>query len=660
MALSLLPLVSAQETALQRHAMATNQVQRIAAGMSARCLDEVQSLHAWERIRGARRQELLEMLGLDPLPDRTPLHAQITGTLDRTRYRIETLVFQSLPGLYVTGNFYVPKGANGPLPTVLYLCGHAPHPLGAKHHYQDRAAWFAAHGFPCLILDTLEFGEVAGIHHGLHDLNMWHWLSLGYTPAGTEVWSAIRALDFLESRPEVDARRIGVTGISGGGSMTWYTSAVDERVAAAAPVCSTFTFGSQAEHWRAFGQCDCIYYHNLYEWDFPVVGALIAPRPLLILSGQRDPDFPPDGYHAVYQRAKRVYEFYSAGDRIRELDADVGHSDPPLFLREARQWMLRWLRGESAPLPAEEDLIPEESADDLACLDSLPKDAINYRIQEQLTHPVTVSAPSTLGAWGTRRHQLIGQLQEKVFRWFPTNDLPFETEILRRDWAWATRYAAYQEVSFQTEPGVRIRAQWLGCKRRSGEVPLVIYAKRAADSFSYIDLDELLPLLGRVDVLIVNPRLSETALSPAEYADVERSAAWVGRTIEAMQVWDLRRTVEWAVTEKKAGAGGITMFGKGTMGILGAYAALFDSRVTEIILAGAPASHWEGPPLLNVLRVTDIPEVLGALAPRRLVSLTRWGGGFEVTRAIYRLEGAQDRMAKAGSLPEAIRIWDDD
>src|SRR5439155_518737 len=114
----------------------------------------------------------------------------------------------------------------------------------------DRAIWFASHGFACLVLDTLEFGEVAGIHHGTHDLNMWHWLSLGYTPAGVEVWNAIRALDYLATRPEVDKQRIGLTGISGGGAMTWYTAAVDERIGAAAPVCSTFTFGSKATRRR--------------------------------------------------------------------------------------------------------------------------------------------------------------------------------------------------------------------------------------------------------------------------------------------------------------------------------------------------------------------------------------------------------------------------
>ena len=101
-----------------------------------------------------------------------------------------------------------------------------------------------------------------------------------------------------------------------------------------------------------------------------MVGALIAPRPLLIISGQKDSIFPPDGYHEVFQRSKKIYDLYAAAnsDRIREVDDNVGHSDPPLFLREARQWMHRWLKDESTPLPEETNSPPKETAEDLACL----------------------------------------------------------------------------------------------------------------------------------------------------------------------------------------------------------------------------------------------------------------------------------------------------
>ncbi len=432
LSLSAKPL-QAQENATHRHQMATNHLKRVVADVSARCLNDPGDLQDWQRRKPVLRGQLLEMLGLNPLPARTPLKPRITGALDRELYRIEKLVYQSSPGLYVTGNFYVPKNAPRPLPAVLYLCGHAPHPLGAKHHYQDRASWFASNGFACLILDTLEFGEVPGLHHGTHDLNMWHWLSLGYTPAGTEVWNAMRALDYLETRPEVDAQRIGVTGISGGGAITWYTTAVDERVRAAAPVCATFTYGSQAANWRASGQCDCIYFHNARGWDFPMVAALIAPRPLLMISGRKDLDFPPDGYHEVFRRSKKVYDLYAGGDSdlVREFDDDVDHSDPPQFLREARQWMRRWLQNESAPLALEAPARFQERAEDLACLDQLPPDAINYRIQNELTRPVSLKRPGSRKAWANRRTELLALLDDRVFGWFPKERIPFETRTGR-------------------------------------------------------------------------------------------------------------------------------------------------------------------------------------------------------------------------------------
>ncbi len=132
--------VPGQESAAGRQAAAPNQLKQVAPEISARCLEDIRSLEDWRRDRPELRRQLLDMLGLDPLPPRTPLQVNITGTLDRPLYRIEKVVFQSMPGLYVTGNFYVPTDAAQPLPTVLYLCGHAPHPLGAKVNYQDRAA----------------------------------------------------------------------------------------------------------------------------------------------------------------------------------------------------------------------------------------------------------------------------------------------------------------------------------------------------------------------------------------------------------------------------------------------------------------------------------------------------------------------------------------
>jgi cephalosporin-C deacetylase-like acetyl esterase len=651
--------LGAQENAAQRHQMATNHLKRVAAELPELDLSATQTRADWERQRPRLHRQLSDMLGLDPLPKRTPLRVKITGVLERPAFRIEKIVFQSSPGLYVTGNLYVPTHSSGPLPTILYLCGHAPHPLGAKVNYQDRAAWFAAHGFVCLILDTLEFGEVAGIHHGTHDLNMWHWLSLGYSPAGTEVWNAMRALDYLETRPEVDAQRIGVTGISGGGAITWYLAALDQRVQAAAPVCSTYTFGSQAADWRAAGQCDCIYFHNVYAWDFPMVAALIAPRPLLMISGRKDWDFPRAGYHEVFQQSKLVYDLYADGnsDRIREFDHDVGHTDAPEFLREARQWMRRWLQNDAAPLNLETNPPSAEAATNLACLAELPSDAINYRIHNQFTPLAILRQPRSRAAWKERRADILRNLDERTFRWFPKTNMPFATQVSRNRGGWETRYADYKEVTFQTEEGVRVRAQLLTPKQGAADRPLLIYVKRAGDSIYAMDYDELLPVLGRVTVLIVHPRFTEVTISAAEHAVLEMTASWSGRTVASMQVWDIARAVEWILVEEKLQPSSVVLYGKGSMGILALYAAVRDSRVTQVILNDPPVSHWQGPALLHTLRFTDVAEVAAALAPRRLTCLTPLPATFRVTQAIYKLEKASPALETRGSLPEALRIW---
>ena len=234
--LSAEPAAPAQtsNTEEQRYRMFQDYLVRRAAEVTENILSGIRDLSDWKRRRPELRSQMLDMFGLNPLPDKTPLHPRITGTVERDTYRVEKIVFESQPHFYVTGNLYLPKQVNGRLPTVLYLCGHAPSPAGAKIQYQHHGIWLARHGYVAFLIDTIEFGEIPGIHHGTHDLEKWYWLSLGYTPAGPEVWNAIRALDYLEMRPEVDPKRMAVTGISGGGAMTWYTAALDDRVQAAA------------------------------------------------------------------------------------------------------------------------------------------------------------------------------------------------------------------------------------------------------------------------------------------------------------------------------------------------------------------------------------------------------------------------------------------
>jgi dienelactone hydrolase len=593
-----------------------------------------------------------------PLPKRTPLKAEITGTVARPGYRIEKLVFQSLPGLYVTTNLYLPEAVSGRSPTILYVTGHHPHPAGAKWGYQERGKWFAEHGYVCLVLDTLEFAEVPGIHHGLHDLNMWHWLSLGYTPAGVEVWNAMRALDYLETRPEVDMKRVGLTGISGGGAMSWYIPAVDDRIAVTAPVCGTITYGSQAANWRAFGQCDCIYTMNSTRIDHPSIAALIAPRPLLICSGEKDSDFPPDGYHAVYNAGREIYQLYGKADQIREVDAPVGHTDAPLFVQEVRQWMNRWLKGDETPVALpQEGRETSETPETLMCLSGLPPDAINHRIQDQFVRVARPRSPATRAAWSDRKKELLAELGTHVFGSFPQAPVPLHPQRGAWDGGWAERYADYEEWFIQSEPEVTLRVQLFRARQRGSNTPTLLYVKRPGDTLYFLDLDELLPVLGRLDVVVLNPRFSEQALSARELADLEVSSSWSGRTVGSQQVWDILQCVEWMDREAIHPLRNLALYAKGETGILGLYAALLDERIQQLILRDPPTSHWQGPALLNVLRVTDIPEAAAAFAPRKLSIVGATLEQFAFARKVYRLLDASDGMTTAPSMPDALGLF---
>src|SRR5438270_9704582 len=226
-----------------------------------------------------------------------------------------------MPGLYVTGDLYVPHGLKEPAPAILYVCGHARVVkdgvvLGNKTAYQHHGEWFARNGYVCLVIDTLQLGEIEGIHHGTYNLGMWWWQSRGYTPAGVEAWNGIRALDYLCSRPEVDASRIGMTGRSGGGAYTWWVAALDERVKVAAPVAGITDLQNHVVDGTVEGHCDCMFIVNTYRWDYAKVAALVAPRPLLICNSDKDTIFPLDGVYRVHEQVRRIYKLLHAEQNL--------------------------------------------------------------------------------------------------------------------------------------------------------------------------------------------------------------------------------------------------------------------------------------------------------------------------------------------------------
>jgi dienelactone hydrolase len=303
---------------------------------------DIESREKWEKLRPTYRQEYLYMLGLWPMPQKSPLKATVTGTLERDGYVVDMLHYQSVPGLYVTGNLYRPSHveAGQRLPAVLYVCGHSfCGRNGNKTAYQSHGIWFARHGYICLVLDSLQLGEIAAIHHGTYREGRWWWHSRGYTPAGVECLNGIRGIDYLIARPDVDSQQIAVTGISGGGAATFWIAAADERVKVAVPVSGMADLPSYVSNRVINGHCDCMFLYNTFQWPWIRIAGLIAPRALLFTNSDQDSIFPMDANQRVINNLERLYSLYGAGDFVDSFVSIGGHA----YRKDIRQAACRFI-----------------------------------------------------------------------------------------------------------------------------------------------------------------------------------------------------------------------------------------------------------------------------------------------------------------------------
>ena len=232
----------------------------------------------------------------------------------------------------------------------------------------------------------------------------------------------VRAVDLLQSLPEVDGERIGVTGRSGGGAYSWWVAAIDERIKCAVPVAGITDLRNHVVDGCVEGHCDCMFMVNTYRWDYPMLAALVAPRPLLISNTDSDRIFPLDGVYRTHKKVKRVYDLLGAGKNVALHITAGPHSDTQELRVHAFRWMNRHLKGdaESSVQPAEKFFEPT----DLKVFDSLPSDEHNTRIQEQFVAKATPRTPSTAEEWDAQRIAWMRVLREQTFRGWPTHDVP--------------------------------------------------------------------------------------------------------------------------------------------------------------------------------------------------------------------------------------------
>lgn len=304
--------------------------------------------------------------------EKTPLNPRVTktfqkGTPGKDAYRVEMVLFESQPNFFVSGAMYLPDETRfkGPYPTLLVVCGHS---SDGKEYtpYQQVTALAATHGLAALIIDPIDQGERVQhfnaegkpTHIGVaaHNLLGPGSILLGRNTATFEVWDMIRALDYLESREDVDATKMGVMGNSGGGTQTSYIMTLDERVKVAIPCCYicglydqlTTSPGPQDAEQNIFGQLG----FGMDHVDYLIMR---APQPTLIECVTRD-FFPIDDTWKAYRNAKRIYDRFGYAEKIALIENDNTHSWNKNLREGAVRWALRWLADRDELITEAEDM----------------------------------------------------------------------------------------------------------------------------------------------------------------------------------------------------------------------------------------------------------------------------------------------------------------
>jgi dienelactone hydrolase len=612
-----------------------------AMALSDKCLADIHSLEDWKQRRPELRRQLFEMLGLDPLPPRTDLKASITGTLDQPEFTVEKLHFQSMPGLYVTADLYVPKNLSQPAPAILYGCGHSlvktnGISYGNKVDYQQHGIWFARHGYVCLMLDTVQLGEIEGIHHGTYREGMWWWNSRGYTAAGAEAWNCIRALDYLETRPEVDQTRVGVTGRSGGGAYSWWIAALDDRIQAACPVAGITDLQNHVIDGTVEGHCDCMFCVNTYRWDYPQVAALVAPRPLLICNSDKDTIFPLDGVTRLHAKVRRIYDLYGASDKLGLLITEGPHKDTQELQVPVFRWFNRFLRKEE-PL-INDAAVPLFTGQQLKVFEQLPKDEITSKCYEHFTKLASDNEPLD-------SEKAIDELRRKTFGGWPGIDGAPTARNVASDEHDGVRVTTCE---FESQPEIKLRfylAQPIDSAPTAAHLEVVDeknwrqelqlaragFPKAFREEFTAagIKAEDPIPselsrhLAGWIRYIKNNkaayitfpPRaVGITVLADdAKYRiQVRRRFMLLGQTLAGMQVWDVRRAAQAA--RKLDGLEGVPLYlhASPAMTEVATFAALFEPGTASVTLPQAPRSDKEAPDFLNWSRI---------ITPRQLLQL---------------------------------------
>ncbi len=622
------------------------------------------------------RNKLWELLG-GPL-EKTPLNPRVVGSLERSGYRIERLIYESRPGLFVTSNLYVPAG-RGPFPAVLSPLGHS---ANGKTYasYQSLFHTLAAKGYIVLAFDPFGQGErieYPGAEPGVsrlggatreHNYAGRRLLLLGVNFSLYRAWDGIRGLDYLLTREDVDPARIGCGGQSGGGTMTMFLAALDERIRAAV-VSEGNTENVAQAGYEPPGSADDAEQnivpslpHGLDRFDLLHA---FAPKPLLMAISNKDagttysPEYVNEGLAALAE-LQATYRLFGAEERLKLAETPMRHGYVYEHRRASYGWYNRWLGrlkqaapGSAAPENDDSERpVTIEPDQKLWCTETgfvvtSLKGETSFTLTRRLAAETKPAGPRTveqvrrvLGlppdtAPGQVPHQLLS-ITEKYDHAIEELDLVSEREIHVP--AWLVRPL---RPNREKRPAVLLLAD-AGKDGFVAEGQIAAEFSRAGFLFCAADVR------GRGQCTPHPP-----ARAPRYYANRgEDNYVWntlvLGRPMLGGYVCDALQTLRYLRARPEVDGGRLWLIGQGTMGVVALFALALDPGLRGAIVQDAPAEyrsivendHYTTPFrvfLPGVLKHFDLPDVAGLVAPRPLLLLN------PVDQAGRRLDADQAR-----------------
>jgi dienelactone hydrolase len=596
------------------------------------------TLEAWRERRARLRAAMFAAMG--PFPDKPcPLEPREVGVLYRSGYRVEKLLLQTRPGVWMTATAYAPEGISGKVPAVLVVHGHW---AGARRDpvVQARCLGLVQLGFFVLAVDAFGAGErhptvaYGGYHGALLGSTLW---PAGLTLLGLQVWENRRAVDYLCERPEVDAARLGITGASGGGNQTMYAGALDERFGAVVPVCSVGTY--QAYLQAACCVCEVLPGALRFTEEGDVLG-LVAPRALLVINATQDAfQFSVGEAKTSLLRTRKIFKLHGVEDKLEHAVFESPHAYNQAMRETMYGWMSRWLKGEKTGKPIPEPKHTVDTAEELACYPAGTRPAtyvfpatLAAAEARRLLAPLHKKLPDHKEEWEALAMSLRLRLVADVF-----GDLPKLEKVASRLGAPQDKdgYEAIPLV-FEPEPGLALPAVVRNKSGKKGRLPacVLLHLGGKEEALRH-PLAAALNAKGAT-VVAVDLRATDSqrpagdAIAGAPDHNSAEHGVWIGRPLLGQWVCDVRGLLEWMAAQRGMDAERLAVVGLGHAGLVAlCAAAVLEDRVAAAAVVECPVTlvtdraYPDGWPMgllaPGILGVADVPQLMALAAPRRLL-----------------------------------------